>query len=105
MNFVAGPQFGINVASSISSSGDESSEALHATVGASGTDIGLAYGTGLEIALNRMHTWRLDFGYRGFYGLFDATINQPSNKPDTYNVIVRTSRITQGGYIGMTLCF
>ncbi|MES2567813.1 MAG: porin family protein [Bacteroidota bacterium] len=105
LNFVAGPQFGINIGSSISTTGTEDTETIRATVGASGTDIGLAYGTGLEIALNKMHTVRLDFGYRGFYGLVDGNANQSSKNPDTYNVLIRTSRQTQGAYAGLTLCF
>jgi opacity protein-like surface antigen len=105
LNFVAGPQFGVNVGSSIQTTGDQNSETIHARVGATGTDIGVAYGTGLEIALNRMHTCRLDFGYRGFYGLVDGNVKQTSNSPDTYNVIIRGSRMTQSAYIGLTLCF
>ncbi|MCD6017306.1 MAG: hypothetical protein K0S53_427 [Bacteroidetes bacterium] len=105
LNFVAGPQFGVNIGSSISSSSNENTETVRATVGASGTDIGVAYGTGLEIALNKMHTVRLDFGYRGFYGLVDGNADQTSKNPDTYNVLIRTSRQTQAAYAGLTLCF
>lgn len=105
LNFVAGPQFGVNVGSSISTTGTEDAETIRATVGASGTDIGLAYGTGLEIALNKIRTVRLDFGYRGFYGLIDSNANQSSKNPDTYNVLIRASRQTQGAYAGFTFCF
>lgn len=105
LNFVAGPQFGINLGSSIKTDGNEDTETLKATVGASGSDVGAAYGTGLEIALNKMHTFRLDFGYRGFYGLVDGNARQSSKNPDTYNVLVKASRQTHAGYIGLTLCF
>ncbi len=107
LNFVAGPQFGVNLGSSIKTDGDDNAETetLQATVGASGSDVGAAYGTGLEIALNRMHTFRLDFGYRGFYGLVDGNANQSSKNPDTYNVLVRAARQTHAGYVGLTLCF
>lgn len=105
LNFVAGPQFGINIGSSIKTTGDENSETLRAVVGASGTDIGLAYGTGLELALTRSHRLRLDLGYRGFYGLVDVSSKQYSNNPDTYNVLVRTARKTNAAYMGLTLCF
>jgi opacity protein-like surface antigen len=104
LNFVAGPQFGFNVGSSIKTTGSENTETVRAVVGASGTDIGLAYGTGLEIALNRMHTLRLDLGYRGFYGLVDGNADQTSN-PDTYNVIVKASRKSHAAYLGLTACF
>lgn len=105
LNFVAGPQLGFNVGSSIKSSGTEETETVKAVVGASGTDIGLAYGTGLEVALNRMHTVRLDLGYRGFYGLIDGNANQSSSNPDTYNVLVKASRKSHAAYLGLTLCF
>lgn len=105
LNFVAGPQFGFNIGSSIKTSGSDNTETVKATVGASGTDVGLAYGTGLEIALNPMHTFRLDLGYRGFYGLFDAMGNQSSSNPDTYNVLIRASRKTHAAYLGLTMCF
>lgn len=105
LNFVAGPQFGFNVGSSIKTYGTEETGGVNAVVGASGTDVGLAYGTGLEFALNRMHTFRLDLGYRGFYGLIDGNADQTSSNPDTYNVIVRGSRKTHAAYLGLTLCF
>lgn len=104
-NFVAGPQFGINIGSSINTSENQNTETIHAVVGASGTDVGLAYGTGLEIALSRKHCMRLDLGYRGFYGLLDINAKQYSSNPDTYNVLVRGSRKTHGGYAGLTWCF
>ena len=107
LNFVAGPQFGINLGSSIKTDGNENNdtETLQATVGASGSDVGAAHGTGLEIALNKMHTFRLDFGYRGFYGLVDGNARQSSKNSDTYNVLVKASRQTHAAYVGLTLCF
>jgi len=105
VNFVAGPQFGINLGSSIETSGTGNAETIHAVVGASGTDVGLAYGTGLEIALNKLYTFRIDLGYRGFYGLVDGSSTQSSSNPDTFNVIVRASRQTHAAYLGVTWCF
>lgn len=105
LNFVAGPQFGFNVGSSIKTNGNGETETVNAVVGASGTDIGLAYGTGLEIALNKAHTFRLDLGYRGFYGIVDGRADQTSSNPDTYNVLVRASRRSHAAYLGLTACF
>jgi hypothetical protein len=104
-NFVAGPQFGINLGSSVQTTGDENTGTLRATVAAKGTDIGVAYGTGLEFALSRNHNLRFDLGYRGYYGLVDASANQTSTSPDTYNVLVRASRFSHAAYLGLTLCF
>lgn len=105
LNFVAGPQFGFNIGSSVKGYDYGETETVRATFGASGTDIGLAYGTGLEIALNRMHTVRLDLGYRGFYGLVDGNANQTSDNPDTFNIYVKGSRKTHAAYLGLTACF
>jgi hypothetical protein len=103
LNVVVGPQFGINVGSSISTTGSENAGTLRATVGLKQGDVGLAYGAGLEFALNRDHTFRLDLGYRGYYGLID--VNTTDNGNGTYNIIVKTVRKTNGGYIGLTWLF
>lgn len=103
LNIVAGPQFGINIGSTIKTTGGENADALQAVVGLKQGDVGLAYGAGLEFALNRNHTTRLDLGYRGFYGLVDA--NATDNGNNTYNVIVKASRRTYGAYIGFAFLF
>ena len=64
---------------------------------------GVAYGAGLEFALDKAHTVRLDLGYRGFYGLVDA--DGYKSNADTYNVIVTAKRKTNGAYIGFTVLF
>lgn len=102
LNFVVGPQFGLNIGSSLKTSGTENTTSLNAVVAAKRGDIGLAYGAGLEIALNADHTFRLDLGYRGFYGLVDMN---SSTSSDSYNVIVKASRKTQGLYIGLAFPF
>jgi hypothetical protein len=103
LNFVAGPQFGFNVGSSVNSSGSEGSDTLNIVAAVKPADIGFAYGAGLEFALNSGHSIRLDVGYRGFYGLVD--MNSTSTGSDSYNIIVSTSRKTNGGYLGLTFLF
>jgi opacity protein-like surface antigen len=102
LNIVAGPQFGINVGSTMNASGTENSGSLKATVALKKGDVGFAYGAGLEFALNQGHSIRLDLGYRGFYSFvnMDASTNK-----DTYNVIVNASRKTNGAYAGLTFLF
>jgi hypothetical protein len=48
---------------------------------------------------------RADLGFRGFYGFVDMAANQSNSNPDTYNVLLRASRKTYGGYLGLTFCF
>ncbi|MCW3078173.1 MAG: hypothetical protein JWO32_2782 [Bacteroidetes bacterium] len=106
LNFVVGPQFGFNVGSAIKSGGTAAgTETVHAVVAVKQGDVGAAYGAGLEFALNKAHTLRLDLGFRGYYGFVDISGSNPSNSPDTYNVIVKASRRTYAGYLGLTFCF
>jgi opacity protein-like surface antigen len=104
LNVVAGPQFGINVGSSITAEDvGNSTNTLHAVVAVKQGDIGLAYGAGLEFALTRSHLLRFDLGYRGMYGFVDMNSNSP--EPNTYNVLVKASRKSNAGYAGLTFTF
>ena len=103
VNFVAGPQFGFNVGTHISSAGSENNDTLHAVVAVKKSDVGVAYGVGVEFALNPEHCLRLDVGYRGFYGLVD--MNGTTSGNETFNVILNKSRKTQGFYVGLTFEF
>lgn len=103
LNLVVGPQFGLNVGSSMSGTDNGNSSTVQATLAVKQGDVGIAYGGGLEFALNRMHTIRLDLGFRGMYGLVD--ISGGSTGPDTYNVLVNASRKSYGGYAGLTFCW
>lgn len=104
-NFVAGPQFGLNIGSDVQTSGGNNSDTLRAVVGVKQGDVGFAYGTGLEFMLNKPHTLRLDLGFRGFYGLVNMDADQSSSNPDTYNIMVRASRKQYAGYLGLTFLF
>jgi hypothetical protein len=103
LNIVAGPQFGLNVGSKFNTSGNNSGDSSRAVVALKKGDVGFAYGAGLEFALNKSHTFRLDLGYRGFFGLVD--MDATSNDQGTYNVIVHASRKTYGGYAGLAWLF
>jgi hypothetical protein len=101
----AGPQFGLNVGSSVETRGNRNADTLRAVVGVKEGDVGAAYGAGLDIMLNAQRTVRLDLGFRGFYGLVDMNADQSSNNPDTYNVLIKASRKTYSGYAGLTFLF
>jgi opacity protein-like surface antigen len=103
LNIVAGPQFGINAGASIESSGTGDPNNLHAVVAVKKGDIGIAYGAGLEFAINTSHTMRLDIGYRGFYGMVDINATKTDN--NTYNVIAKASRKTNVLYAGLAFVF
>jgi hypothetical protein len=104
-NFHAGPQFGLNVGSSVRTEGGNNADTLKAVIAVKKGDVGLAYGTALEFALNPDHTFRIDVGFRGFFGLVDMSAKQTSNSPDTYNIMVRTARRTYSPFLGITFLF
>jgi opacity protein-like surface antigen len=104
LNIVGGPQLGLNIGSNIKSSGTDANDSIKAVVAVKRRDIGLAYGAGLEFALNKKHTVRLDLGYRGFYGLVNID-NTSGATGNTYNVIVKSTRKVNAGYIGFTFLF
>jgi len=103
LNVVIGPQFGINVGSSVSATDNANGNTVNATLAVKEGDVGIAYGAGFEFALNRRHTFRLDLGFRGMYGLVD--ISSDVTGPNTYNVLIHASRRSYGGYLGLTLAF
>jgi opacity protein-like surface antigen len=106
LNFVVGPQWGLNMGARVSGGPvSNNSETYHATIGVKSGDAGLAYGAGLEFMLNDNHTLRLDIGARGYYGFVDIKSNQSNTNPDTYNVIVKGSRKSYNGYIGLSFLF
>lgn len=103
LNFVAGPQFGLNIGSSVKTSGNAEADTLEAVIGLKQGDVGLAYGAGLEFMVDESKTIRLDIGYRGFYGFVD--MNTSDNGNGTYNVMVTGTRKTHGAYAGIAIAF
>jgi hypothetical protein len=106
-NVHGGPQFGLNVSSNVKTTGSGDYQAVSATIATGNNDIGVAYGAGLEIALNKAHTLRLDLGYRGFYGLVDlgASETNHGDNATTYNIFVKGSRQANGAYLGLRIGF
>jgi hypothetical protein len=100
---VVGPQFGINIGSSISGNSGSNTDTVHAVLAVKQGDVGVAYGAGFGIALNRERNIRLDFGFRGVYGLVDMSSTPTGN--NSYNILVKGSRKSYGGYAGITFLF
>ncbi len=100
---VAGPQFGINIGSDISGKSGSTTDTLHAVLTVKQGDVGLAYGAGFGIALNKEQNIRLDLGFRGVYGLVDMS-GTPTGT-NSYNILVKGFRKSYGGYAGITFLF
>lgn len=105
LNFVLGAQFGYNVGSNVSGSGSGGTDTLTAVLAVKKSDMGFAYGAGLEFALNTTRTIRLDLGFRGVYGF--VNIDKPSQTSDqnSYYILENANVDTKSGYIGLTFLF
>ena len=105
LNFVIGPQIGLNAGSDLQTSGGNGngSDSIHAVLAVKKNDLGVAYGAGLGIALNSTRSLRLDIGFRGVYGFIDISDNSNTRMTKSYYVLDRTKMETYAGYIGITL--
>ena len=104
LNIVAGPQIGIRVGSHLYTSGDGVLLA-RPLLEVKKTDLGFAYGAGLDVGLNEERTFRLGLGFRGVYGLVNISDNSTTTSTDTYYILERTNIETYSGYIGFSVLF
>jgi hypothetical protein len=104
LNVVGGPQMGINVGSSITTIGDNGNSSQPVLEVKKG-DVGLAYGAGIDFALNDKRTTRLGLGFRGVYGLIDISDNSSTTSNNSYYLFDRTHITTYSAYIGLSFLF
>ncbi|OFY84774.1 MAG: hypothetical protein A3F72_05815 [Bacteroidetes bacterium RIFCSPLOWO2_12_FULL_35_15] len=105
LNAVLGAQFGYNVGSSVSGSGSAGTDTLTAVLAVKKSDIGFAYGAGLEFALNTTRTIRLDLGFRGVYGFVNISKPTATTEQNSYYILDHANVDTKSGYIGLTFLF
>jgi hypothetical protein len=104
-NIVAGPQLGLSVGSSITNPGNTGIDSVRAVLAVKKGDLGLAYGAGLDFALNAAHTFRLGIGYRGVVGLFDISDNSATLSNKSYFILGKTHINTNSVYAGLSFIF
>ncbi len=104
-NVVAGPQIGLSVGSSIKTTTDDGTDDTHAILSIKKSDLGVAYGAGIDFGLNTSQTLRLGLGFRGVFGLVDISDNSETTATDTYYVLDRTHLKTYSGYAGLSFLF
>jgi len=105
-NAVIGPQLGISTGSDVNVSGDgDGTTTTHAILAVKTSDIGFAYGVGVDFGLNASQKFRLGIGFRGVYGLFDISDKSQSLTNDDFYVLDRAHVKTYSGYIGASLLF
>jgi Outer membrane protein beta-barrel domain len=104
-NVVAGPQIGLNVGSSLLTSGNTSSDSTQAILAVRKGDIGIGYGLGLDFGLNPARTIRLDIGFRGVLGLFDISDNNTTLSTNSYYILDRSHVKANAAYLGLSFIF
>jgi hypothetical protein len=104
VNLVIGPQFGINAGSAVESADGKEPDSLQNIWRGKQGEMGVAYGVGLEFALNSRRSLRLTTGFRGISGFLDVVDNST-----TWAVYYsRTNRVNvhlYSVYTGLTWLF
>lgn len=107
-NIAFGPQVGFNAGASVTTSGtsnEVNGTVVEPVIAVKKSDFGFAYGAGLEFALNEPRTVRLNFGFRGVYGLIDIRDNSQTVATNQYVVLDRTNTQAYAGYLGLSFMF
>ncbi len=105
LNVVGGPQLGIGVGSKLTTTNEAGVNNAVAVLAVRKSDIGLAYGAGVDFGLNSEHTTRLGIGFRGVFGLVDISNNSNNDTSETYYVLDRTHLKTYSAYLGVSILF
>lgn len=100
----AGPQFGLNVGSAMTLSGSNLSP-QGAVLAVRSTDIGIAYGIGMDVGIDPLNLLRLTLGFRGVAGLTPMGDTSGTLTPNSYYILSAASRDSYSGYIGLSLGF
>jgi hypothetical protein len=104
-NFVLGPQLGISAASNIFTERIVGNNHAKGFLKVKSSDIGLAYGAGIDFGLNSSNTLRLSGGFRGVYGLLDISDNSETLISGSYYILDKTSLVTYSVYLGLSMMF
>jgi len=102
-NIVAGPQLGVNTGSNIHSSGEAEMISSQPQLSVRTTNMGLAYGAGIDFGLNHKHTFRLAMGYRGMLGLYHINNNKATLNSGSYYIMQHTPLHTYSVYLGLSI--
>jgi len=105
LNLVVGPQLGINVGSRVTQSGPTDINNPQPVLSVRKSDIGFAYGAGLDFGLNPMRTMRVGLGYRGVYGLIDISKQGQTTATESYYLLDRTKIQTHSAYLSFSIMF
>lgn len=103
LNFVLGPQIGINVGAQLRTTGtSEDGTDFTAILAVKDNDFGFAYGIGVDLGLGEAKTTRLDFGFRGVQGLIDVSDDSRTTETNSYYILEKSYIKTYSIYAGLT---
>jgi hypothetical protein len=105
LNLVAGPQFGLNVGSSVETAPGGNVDTVNAVLAVKTGDVGVAYGAGLEFGFGESRMVALELGFRGVYGLIDISDNSKSTTTNEYYILDRAHVQSYAGYVGLRFGF
>jgi hypothetical protein len=105
LNFVAGPQMGYNIGSSVRTTGGGDVDTVQAVLAVRKGDFGFAYGAGLEIKLNESGNFRFDLGFRGVYGLVNINDDSGTRQTNSYYILEKSRIRTNSLYLGFAWLF
>jgi opacity protein-like surface antigen len=104
LNICAGPQLGLNTGSRIESDYiGNNTEAVNGVLAVKGSDIGIAFGAGLDFNIANAVT--LNLGYRGVYGLLDISDRSKTITTNEYYLLDRSTVRTHSAYAGLNILF
>lgn len=102
LNFVAGPQIGMNVGSKLTSeSFVDSLSNSPAVLSVKKGVFDLVYGAGLDFGLNSNKTIRLDVGFRGLMGLVDLNDSKRTLETGSYYILKNDRMQSYSVYVGL----
>lgn len=104
-NIMAGPQLGINTASSVDVDGNSEIDTVNATINIKPADIGIAYGAGIDFGFGPERLLHLNVGFRGVYGIVDIGEDSNNNTTSAYYILDRSKLKTYSGYAGLSYKF
>jgi hypothetical protein len=105
LNIVAGPQLGIMVRNTVYTSGNVMYDTPTAVLSVRKSDIGIAYGAGLDFKLNHAGTLRVGAGFRGVYGLLNISNTSQAKEGTEYYVLDQAHVQTYSIYGGFSFIF
>jgi hypothetical protein len=101
LNFVIGPQLGLNTGSSVEVNNGTEADTVHAVLAVKRGDIGFAYGVGVDFGSEV----KFSVGFRGVYGLVDISDRSRNITTSEYYILDRAHVRTYSGYVGLSFLF